>query len=214
MMNPAETGGAIADALTVLRIAVTPVIMVLILWRWPDVQAAILASFLFIIAALTDVFDDLFGGRSDSHLRRFGFLDDIADTVLMVGCLLALSAVLWRENVLGWAFAVPVAVLISREVIVGLVKGGELRRTGWPDNFLSNAKGGFAMLGVALLVASPWLTQWVDMTRATPETIVAIYDNASPVVWIIGQFSLWIAALFSVLSGIKILRHNGSDASS
>ena len=199
-----EKGGAFADALTFLRIIVTPVIMALVIWRWPDTQIAILASVLFLIAAVTDIFDDFFGGAARGAYRRYGYLDDVADTVLIVGVLVAVAVVLFSNGLVSWTWLVPVAVLVGREVAVGLFKGFELSRVGLPDNIWSNAKGGFAMLGTALLVASPWLTQWIDMTRATPDTAMEVYNNASPLIWVLGEVALWIAAVFSIISAIRI----------
>lgn len=198
-------GGAFADGLTLVRLGVTPVIMALILWQWPDPQVAILASFLFIVAAVTDIFDDWFGGGSRSLLRRYGYLDDIADTVLIIGSLIALTIVLYRNGVMHWAFAVPVFVLIVREMLVGLLKGFELSRYGWPDNFMSNAKIAFAVLGTTLLVGSPWLTQLWDRIRAGDDRIMEVYSVSSPLIWIMGQACLWIAAVFSLISAYKIL---------
>lgn len=204
-LPPGGLGGAFADGLTLVRIGVTPVIMALILWQWPDPQVAILASFLFIIAALTDIFDDWFGGASRSLLRRYGDLDDVADTVLIVGALLALTIVLYRNGLTHWAFYVPVSVLIGREMIVGLFRGFELSHYGWPDNFVSNAKVFFAMLGTTLLVGSPWLTQLFDRMRAGQDRAMEVYSASSPLIWIIGQACLWLAAVFSLISAYKIL---------
>lgn len=207
-LTAAETGGAFADVLTLIRILLTPLIVFLVVKFWPDTQMAALASFLFVIAALSDIFDDYLGGGSRSANRRFGYLDDIADTVLIVGTLGAMTFVIHRAGLLAWPFAIPVAIIIAREVLVGLFKGFELSKHGWADNALSNAKGGFIMLGTCLLLASPWLTQWVDMTRANEANVMEIFDNASPMVWILGQIALWIGAFFSLLSGIKIFRTN------
>ena len=133
--------------LTLVSLLIMPVIMALILWNWPDPQIAILTTFLFIIAALTDIFDDWFGGSSRRALRRYGWLDDIADTLLTIGILIALSYMLYRNGYMRWAFAVPVGIIMFREILIGLIKGYELSRYGCPDNKLSNAKGGFAILG-------------------------------------------------------------------
>jgi phosphatidylglycerophosphate synthase len=204
-MTLGPVGAAFADAMTLVRLLVTPVIMALILWQWPDPQVALLASFLFIIAALTDIFDDWFGGAARSLTRRYGYLDDIADTVLIIGSLAALAFVLHRNGLMHWAFAVPAGILIGREVIIGLFKGFELSRYGWPDNSLSNAKTGFSMLGTALLVGSPWLTQLWDRLRAGDDQAMEVYSAASPLIWIIGQACVWIAAVFSLISAYKIL---------
>ncbi|GHA82175.1 CDP-diacylglycerol--glycerol-3-phosphate 3-phosphatidyltransferase [Algimonas arctica] len=204
-LPPSGLGGAFADGLTLVRFAATPVIMALILWQWPDPQVAILASVLFIVAAVTDVFDDWFGGASRSVMRRYGYLDDIADTVLIVGALLALTLVLYRNGLMHWAFYIPVFGLIGREILVGLLKGFELSRYGWPDNPISNAKVAFAMLGTTLLVGSPWLTQLFDRVRAGDDRAMEVYSAGSPLIWIAGQACLWLAAVFSLISAYKIL---------
>jgi cardiolipin synthase len=211
-LDAASNGGAFADALTLVRLLVTPAVMALIIWQWPDPQIAILASFLFIIAALTDIFDDWFGGSSRSLMRRYGYLDDVADTLLVVGSLLALSFVIYRSGLLQWAFYVPVFVLVAREIVIGLIKGFELTRYGWPDNWVSNAKSGFAMLGTALLVGSPWLTQLFDRMRAGDDQAMNVYAAGSPLIWIIVQACLWIAAIFSLISGYKILTHRRAES--
>ena len=210
-LSPEETGGAFADALTLLRIILTPAIMALIVWRWPDVQISILATALLIIAAVTDILDDIFGGSARNAVRRYGYLDDAADTILMVGVLIAIGFVLWQNDILGWGFALPASFLIGRELLVGLVKGYQLSRFGWPDNPLSNAKGAFAILAICLLVGSPWLTQLLDRLRSGTDKMMEVYSAASPWVWITGQVCLWIAAIFSLLSGYRILTRNLAD---
>lgn len=218
--NPDQTqlsdrnqGGAFADGLTLARLAVTPLIMALVIWNWPDPQVAILATFLFIIGSVTDIFDDWFGGAARSAARHYGWLDDIADTVLSVGVLVSLSIVLSLNGLMHWAFFVPVAALILREILVGLVRGYELSRFGWPDNPWSNAKAGFSMLGVALLLSSPWLTLWLDRWRAGDDNAMAVYDTGSPLIWILGQGALWVAVIFSLISGYKILTTRQAKAS-
>ncbi len=199
-------GGAFADALTLIRLLLTPVIMFLIVKFWPVTAMAALASILFLIAALTDIFDDYFGGTETSVFRRFGYLDDVADTVLCTGTLAALLFVTHRAGFLAWPFAVPAVIIIAREILVGLIKGKQISIYGWPDNFLSSAKSGFIMLAVCILVATPWLTQWFDALRANEANVVDVFNEASPVIWIIGEIVLWIGGVFSVLSAIKIFK--------
>jgi len=204
MDTPEGMGGAFADGLTLIRILLTPAIMFLIIKFWPITSMAALASMLFLIAALTDIFDDYFGGTEFSVYRKFGHLDDVADTILCTGTLAALLFVTQRAGFLAWPFAVPALIIIAREIIVGLVKGKQIATFGWPDNFLSSAKSGFIMLGVCILVATPWLTQWFDALRANDANVVDVFNNASPMIWVIGQSALWIGAVFSILSAIKI----------
>ena len=81
------TGGALADALTLIRLVLTPIIMMVIIKGWPNLDMAVLASVLFIVAALTDFFDDYFGGTEMAVHRKFGWFDDIADILLVIGTL-------------------------------------------------------------------------------------------------------------------------------
>jgi len=61
-----ETRGAFADGLTLIRFILTPVIMAIIVMGWPSTQVAVLATALLIIAAVTDIFDDIIGGSERS----------------------------------------------------------------------------------------------------------------------------------------------------
>ena len=213
MDTPEETSGAFADALTCLRILLVPLIVFLIWKGWQPVEQgginlnlAVLSSALFFIAALTDIFDDFLGGNEQSAYRKYGYLDDVADTVLVIGTLAALIFVLNRAGVLTWTITVPVAVLILREVIVGLVKGYELTRYIWPNTLLSNAKSGFAMLGTCLLIASPWLQSWIDQIRAGTDNVEAVLASTSPLIWLLGTIAIWVAAILSIITGVILLR--------
>ena len=198
------SGGAIADALTLVRFLLTPIIMLVIIKGWPDLNMAVLATFLLIIAALTDFFDDYFGGTENAPNRKFGWFDDIADIVLVVGSLIAMLFVTNKAGVLGWLFAVPAGVIIIREVLVGLLKGYDMTKNGWPETKYGSIKNGLTMLGTCLLVASPWITTWIDTAMSGEDNVDALLST-SPYVWMIGQGVLWFAALVSLITGFKIL---------
>jgi len=204
-MSPKQAGGAFADGLTIVRLVLTPVIMAIIITSWPDVKMAVFASIIFLVAAITDIFDDYLGGASRSIYRKFGWIDDIADTVLVTGTLLALIMVIVRDDLLHWTFAVPALVLIFREIIIGVFKGRALRKFGWPDYKISNAKVGFSVLAVCLLVASPWLSQFADVFRAEDDPS-RLLNVGSPWVWALGVICLWIAAVLSLVSAVRIFR--------
>lgn len=198
--------GAFADGLTLIRLVLTPVVMAIIIMGWPMLNAALLATFLLIIAAVTDIWDDIIGGSERSQSRQFGWFDDIADIVLITGTLLALLYVVWKNGVLGWGFAVPAFIIIGREVIVGLSKGYEFSKFGWPTTKWGWLKNTLTILAVCVLLASPWLTAWIDMQRVNDGNIVEIFNAASPHVWMAGQALLWVAAIVSVFTGIAIFR--------
>jgi len=205
------TGGAIADALTVVRLILTPVIMLIIIKGWPDLNMAVLATFLLIIAAATDFFDDYFGGTENAPHRKFGWFDDIADIILVIGVLIALLFVTHKGGVLGWMFAIPAGVIIAREVLVGLLKGYDMTKSGWPETKYGAIKNGLVMLGTCLLVASPWLTHWIDMAMSGENNVDAL-TSTSPQIWMIGQGVLWFAAVVSLITGFKILTTKAGSA--
>ena len=211
--SPKAAGGAFADALTWLRILIMPLVAFLIWKGWQPVEAGgidigltLLASALFAIGALTDIFDDFLGGNERSVHRRFGYLDDVADTVLVVGTLLALLYVVHRAGLMSWVFLVPVLILVGREVFVGLFKGFELSRYYFPDTLLSNMKSGLSMLATCLLLASPWLQAWIDRMMAGTDKVAETFATSSPLVWIIGMAILWVAAILSIVTAVGLFK--------
>ncbi|WP_371397359.1 CDP-alcohol phosphatidyltransferase family protein [Fretibacter rubidus] len=206
-MTPSKMGGAFADGLTLIRFLLTPIVMfVIIKMGWPDLAPAVLATSLFIVAAVTDFLDDIIGGSKKSVHRQFGWFDDIADLVLIIGTLIALACVINEAGLMGWAFAVPVVVLIAREVIVGLVKGYEFSRYGWPSTKWLSLKNTLTFIAVCTLLASPWITAWLNSLTTADADLMAVYGSNSAGVWMFAQGMLWIAAIISVLTGIKLLR--------
>lgn len=242
-----KAGGAFADGLTLIRLLLTPVVMYLIVAKgWPSINTALLVSALFAIAALTDIFDDLTGGAETSVYRKFGWFDDIADSVLMMGTLAAMMWVFFfapGDNVLAsgeivenvkpaipWLFIIPAALIIGREIIVGLVKGFELSRARGYENSLGNIKTAFIMLGTCILLASPWLTSWfseifgtgekvptgLDVANNLPQvmdnTVFENYLQTTNYVWNGGLAILWIGAILSLVTGFTLLTRKVSPA--
>jgi len=211
----AEAGGAFADGLTMIRLLLTPLIMFVIYKAWSgkpedpeqfvslNLSLVLLASVLFAIAAMTDVLDDYVGGSAHTLDRKFGWFDDIADSVLVSGTLAALMWVTHKAGLLHWTFAVPAIALILRDVVIALTKGYELSKFGFVETKLGDIKSVIAMLGTCILVAAPWLSNIVDGMRGTGDNLMSVYDNASPLVWNIGLVALWIAAILALVTGAK-----------
>lgn len=211
--SKAEAGGVLADALTWSRILLMPIVVFLIWKGWQPVDQGginlgltVLASALFLIAALTDIIDDYLGGNERSVHRRYGYLDDIADNILIMGTLAALLYVIARADMLSWIFAIPAIVIIAREVIVCMFRGYELSRYIVPDSKMTNAKSGLSMFATCLLLASPWLQGWLDQLRASPDNVAEVFATTSPWVWMVGQGLLWVAATLSVVSAVILFK--------
>jgi len=217
--NPKAAGGAFADALTWLRMLLMPLVVFLIWKGWQpdekggiDLSLTLLASALFIVAALTDIFDDFLGGGERSVHRRFGYLDDIADTVLVVGTIAAILYVVNRSGYLSWTLLVPAAILIGREIVLGLLKGFEMARFIVPDTLLSNLKSGVSMLGTCLLLGFPWLQALLDRMLAGTDMAAQTYATGTPMVWNAGVICLWLAAILSIITAVQLFRTDFSDA--
>ena len=210
--------GALADGLTLIRVFLTPVIMFIIIKAWSakpgdtdgfvslDLKLVLLASVLFAIAALTDVLDNVVGGSDHANERQFGWFDDIADSVLISGTLLALAWVLGKADILHWSFAVPVLVIVLRDIVLAIIKGYEFSKFGLLETRLGDLKSALAMLAACTLVAAPWLSSLVDGFRASrADNILQVYNSASTWVWNTGLVFLWIAAILSIFTGYKLL---------
>ena len=243
--SPEQTGGAFADGLTLIRLLMTPLIMFVIYKAWSgkpgdpegfislNLSLVLLASVLFAIAAITDVLDDYVGGSSQSMDRKFGWFDDIADSVLVSGTLIALMYVTHKAGLLNWMFAVPACALIGRDLVLAVTKGYEMSKYGFNETRLGDIKSVIAMLATCLLVAAPWLSNIVDgLLAGTPseigdnskafdeiaalkdsdapieisagESVLELYSGASAIVWNVGLFALWIAAVLSVITAVKL----------
>ncbi len=100
---------------TVLRIALTPVVMALILLPDADDDGTrALATVLFCVAAATDYVDGRLARRWNVTTKLGSFLDTTADKLLVAGVLIALLGV---DRVSPWI----AAVIIGREfVLMGL----------------------------------------------------------------------------------------------
>ena len=173
-----QKGGGFADVLTLLRALLTPIIMLIIIKGWPHPTYAAIASALFIFAALTDIFDDYFGGTETSQRRSFGWFDDIADIILVIGTLIAMSWVIHKAGWLNWLIAVPIAIFIGKEILTGMLKGFELSNLNPIEDNLATAKNALSMLAASVLLASPWITTWLDSLRADDDPF-AVYNEAS-----------------------------------
>ena len=215
---PGETGGAFADGLTIVRVLLTPVIMFIIYKAWSakpgdadgfvslDIKLVLLASVLFAIAALTDVLDDYVGGSAKKNERQFGWFDDIADSVLIDGTLIALVWALGKADLLHWSFAVPVLILVLRDIVLALTKGYAFSKFGLLETRLGDLKSALAMLATCTLVAAPWLSNLVDGFRAgRSDDVLQVYNSASTWVWNTGLIALWIAAILAMFTGFKLL---------
>ncbi len=138
-----------ADVVAVLRaLAVLPVIWALAAER-RDIALAI-----FLVAAASDAVDGWLARRAGSLGARGAFLDPLADKVLVLGTLAALTFTPY-----GWPVAVATVAIWARELIVIIPRARALQRNAAvPADLAGKAKTLLEFAGVALIIfgGRPW----------------------------------------------------------
>ena len=134
---------------TVLRIALTPVVMALILLSDNDNGTRALATVLFCVAAATDWIDGRLARRWNVTTKLGSFLDTTADKLLVAGVLIAL---LGEDRVSPWI----AALIIGREfVLMGLRGVIASDGTVMAPSSLGKLKTSVQFLAIALAIWRP-----------------------------------------------------------
>lgn len=167
------------NQLTVLRILVTPVLLVLIYLDRPHLNWVALG--LFILAALTDYLDGELARRRGEVSRLGKLLDPVADKILTLTCLIMLVA-------LGHADVWATIIIISREfAIAGLRQ---------------------VVAAEGVVIAAERGAKWKTAVTMTAIGFLLIHRPVwgLPVIeagWVL----LWLAAILSITSGLSYVRH-------
>jgi CDP-diacylglycerol--glycerol-3-phosphate 3-phosphatidyltransferase len=182
----------IANLLTLSRMVLAPVYLVLLFVG--DAGSLLGALAVFVVAALTDLWDGRIA-RARGEVTPFGkFMDPLADKVLVVSGLLGLS-------VLGVVAYWVVAIIVLRELFVtGLrsyVAGrGEFVKPGWLSRVKTGLQMGAVALGTAGLCVADWAPrlgmEWTLGQQLWLGTVLAwvMYLTAAVTVWT-GVSYLW-----------------------
>jgi CDP-diacylglycerol--glycerol-3-phosphate 3-phosphatidyltransferase len=179
---------SIPNWMTVLRIAVTPIIAIMI-WIDDTSYGYLVAFILFTIASITDYLDGMLARQMKIESGFGEMLDPIADKMLIGAVLLALASV----QTSGWLFLVPALAILSREFMIsGLREYLAKVSFSVPVTRLAKWKTTVQILALGTLIGAP----------AFPSLTYA-HD--------IGLMLLWVAALLTLQTGmgyiIAGLRH-------
>ncbi|MCR5813700.1 MAG: CDP-diacylglycerol--glycerol-3-phosphate 3-phosphatidyltransferase [Desulfovibrio sp.] len=99
----------LANKITILRMLITPVVLVLLYFHGPVTCALAVAA--FVAAAFTDWYDGYIARHENMVTNMGKFLDPLADKILICAVLIMFTA-------LGWASAWLVIIIVCRELIV------------------------------------------------------------------------------------------------
>ena len=179
------------NKLTFLRILLIPVFLALVLPVGnnsllvpvsPE-TGRIIAAFVFVAAALTDMFDGA-NARKKGCVTVLGkFLDPIADKLLVVSALIAFIQ-------LGEVSALAVIIIITREFIVqGIRILAAKDAVVIPAGFLGKVKTFTQMVAIVLILIKNYP--------------FSLFTSLS-----IGQYLLWVSVILTVISGYQYVKEN------
>ena len=182
------TIASLPNWMTVMRIAITPLVAVLI---WSDItpHGYQFALYLYTIASVTDYVDGFIARRLKVESRFGEMLDPIADKLLIAAVLLALASV----DKSGWLFLVPALIILIREFMIsGLREYLAKQNISAPVSKLAKWKTTAQILALGFLMGAPGFPGF-------------------PFAHEIGLTLLWIAAILTIQTGsayvIGALRH-------
>ena len=182
---------ALPNLLTLLRIALVPVLVLAMLDPTPAGRAVAAASFL--LACLTDFFDGWLARRHGLTTALGQLLDPLADKLIVAAALIMLAAIPTEPRVPAWM----VVVIVLRELAVtglrGIASSGGVLL---PAQELGKYKMIFQMFALEALL--------LHYRFAIPGTGLEVDFHAG------GMVLLWVALVLAVWSGIdyyvRILR--------
>src|SRR6266704_2179961 len=183
----------IPNLLTLFRIAIIPLLVVLLLplhkFAAPTQSAGFFAALLFALASINDWLDGYLARRM-GIVTTFGkFLDPIADKLIVMAALIMILP-------FSWVPAWMVLVILGREIIITGLRGlASTEGIVIPASNLGKFKTIFqivAILGLLLHYDYHWF-----FSMDNPYLFVNMHN--------VGLFYLWIAFILTVWSGVDYL---------
>jgi len=177
------------NILTLSRIFAVPILMFL-LWHPGRFDFAV-AFGLYVLIGVTDYFDGYLA-RAQGTVSKLGiFLDPIADKIMVAAVivmLVAFDSVVPREPLIqGWHVIAALIILLREIAVSGLREFLAQLRVSMPVSKLAKWKTTFQLVSLGALI----------LGGAVPH-LAFVRD--------VGLFSLWAAALLTLLTGWDYLR--------
>lgn len=170
------------NLLTLSRIFVLPP-LIACLWIGGDTLRWV-ALALYALASVTDYFDGYLARTLQVQSALGRLLDPIADKLLVGACLLILSAL---GYISGWTVLAALIILLREIMVSGLREFLAEIRIGMPVSRLAKWKTTIQLVAIGFLIIG---TDAPDWTYAQ----------------IVGEVGLWLAAVFTLLTGWDYLR--------
>jgi CDP-diacylglycerol---glycerol-3-phosphate 3-phosphatidyltransferase len=178
------------NILTLSRIFAVPILVFLL---WPNFDRTalqplpidyLLAFALYCLMAVTDYFDGYLA-RTQGTVSKLGiFLDPIADKIMVAAVVLML---IFTRDIHGWHTIAAIVILLREIMVSGLREFLAGLQVSVPVSQLAKWKTGFQMISLGALILAGGLPHF-----AVVETV--------------GLWTLWAAALLTLITGWDYLR--------
>lgn len=187
------------NKLTVLRIILTPIFMLTLVWEFPFHY--LVSLLIFIAASITDLLDGKIA-RSRGLVTDFGkFLDPLADKMLTTAAFLGFIALDIGHGAVWIAFIVLFReFMVSSIRLIASTSGGKVIAA----NIWGKLKTVFQMTAIIFALTAKQFTEILALVGVR-EDMVAVF---STVLGIATSVLLWISAALCVISGVIYLLDN------
>ena len=149
---PREDIWNIPNAITLLRIALAPLLLLMLWFHGPFWSTVIGLGFLAV--SLTDLLDGYLARRTASITRIGKLLDPLADKILVMTAIVVLVAV---DRVPPWAVPLLVVILGRELAVTGLRSMAAAEGVVMPAAAMGRWKTGFQIAAITVLLVDPGL---------------------------------------------------------
>ena len=185
------------NKLTLLRILLTPLFMLLLLWQFPHHYLA--ALLIFIFASLTDLLDGRLA-RKYQQVTDFGkFLDPLADKMLTTAALLGFIVLKIGAGTVWVAFIVMLREFLMASLRLVAVDNGRVIAA----NIWGKVKTVCQMAAIIVAVLLQYLLSLPGVQG------LGCYAALCTAAQVISTVMLWLSTLAAVISGVIYLAQNG-----
>ncbi len=187
------------NKLTILRIVLTPIFMLTLVWEFPFHY--LVSLLIFIGASLTDLFDGKIA-RKRGLVTDFGkFLDPLADKMLTTAAFLGFIALDIGYGAVWIAF-----VVLFREFAVSSIRliastsGGKVIAA----NIWGKLKTVFQMIAIIFALTAKQFSEILALFSLNAEVLALV----ELILGILTSLLLWISAILCIISGVIYIIDN------
>ena len=186
------------NKLTVLRIAIVPLMIAALLIGFP--HHYLVSGLLFGIAALTDFFDGRIA-RKRNLITDFGkFADPLADKILVISALVCFAELSITSTV------VAIVVLFREFAVTSIRLVAASNGKVVAANMWGKAKTVSQIIAIAVTFALQYIAELMSMSIIPVSADVL--SQYTLVFYIVSNVCLWISAALALISGIIYIKDN------